>query len=251
MCNITDIRIADELAKEIDDRFNNFYVLDHHPTALYLNKYKWCTVKIENDNTHIKTSGTEMYYYWLTENGYLQESDTLQRFVELVRNYDTWRWSEIEEEGIICKQVNDLMYLYGRDKFITWCISEIHDEVFPRLYAADELLLNIKQSEIDKYIEEKNEQIIFSELNGKKCGFVFAENYISELGNKLCKLNPDIDFIAMIDMGTKTVSYRTVKEDIDLGNDIAKLYGGGGHPKAAGSEFSNDIQFKTIENIFC
>jgi hypothetical protein len=119
------------------------------------------------------------------------------------------------------------MYLYGRDKFITWCISEIHDEVFPRLYAADELLLNIKQSEIDKYIEEKNEQIIFSELNGRKCGFVFAENYISELGNKLCKLNPDIDFIAMINMGTKTVSYRAVKEDIDLGKDIAKLYGGG------------------------
>jgi nanoRNase/pAp phosphatase (c-di-AMP/oligoRNAs hydrolase) len=67
----------------------------------------------------------------------------------------------------------------------------------------------------------------------------------------LCKLNPDIDFIAMIDMGTKTVSYRAVKEDIDLGNDIAKLYGGGGHPKAAGSEFSSNVQFKTIEKIFC
>ena len=85
---------------------------------------------------------------------------------------------------------------------------------------------------------------------GRECGFVFAEKYVSELGNRLCKMHPEIDFIAMIDMGTKTVSYRTVKDDIDLGKDIAQLFGGGGHPKAAGSEFSDNVQFKVIEKIF-
>lgn len=250
MCHITDIRIVDELANEIDEKFDNFYVLDHHPTALYLNKYSWCTVTIENEETHIKTSGTEMYYHWLIDNGYLYESDVLSRFAELVRNYDTWRWSELGEDGVICKQVNDLMYLYGRDRFITWCISEIHDDVFPRLYSADELLLNTKQKEIDEYVEEKNEQLFISPMCGRVCGFVFAEKYVSELGNRLCKMHPEIDYVAMIDMGSKTVSYRTVKDDIDLGKDVAQLFGGGGHPKAAGSEFSVDVQFKVIEKIF-
>ena len=250
MCHITDIRIVDELANEIDKKFDNFYVLDHHPTALYLNKYSWCTVTIENEETHIKTSGTEMYYHWLIDNGYLYESDVLSRFAELVRNYDTWRWSELGEDGVICKQVNDLMYLYGRDRFITWCISEIHDDVFPRLYSADELLLNTKQKEIDEYVEEKNEQLFTSPMCGRVCGFVFAEKYVSELGNRLCKMHPEIDYVAMIDMGSKTVSYRTVKDDIDLGKDVAQLFGGGGHPKAAGSEFSVDVQFKTVEKIF-
>lgn len=250
MCHITDIRIVDELANEIDEKFDNFYVLDHHPTALYLNKYSWCTVTIENEETHIKTSGTEMYYHWLIDNGYLYESDVLSRFAELVRNYDTWRWSELGEDGVICKQVNDLMYLYGRDRFITWCISEIHDDVFPRLYSADELLLNTKQKEIDEYVEEKNEQLFTSPMCGRVCGFVFAEKYVSELGNRLCKMHPEIDYVAMIDMGSKTVSYRTVKDDIDLGKDVAQLFGGGGHPKAAGSEFSVDVQFKVIEKIF-
>ena len=250
MCHITDIRIVDELANEIDEKFDNFYVLDHHPTALYLNKYNWCTVTIENEETHIKTSGTEMYYHWLIDNGYLYESDVLSRFAELVRNYDTWRWSELSEDGVICKQVNDLMYLYGRDRFITWCISEIHDDVFPRLYSADELLLNTKQKEIDEYVEEKNEQLFTSPMCGRVCGFVFAEKYVSELGNRLCKMHPEIDYVAMIYMGSKTVSYRTVKDDIDLGKDVAQLFGGGGHPKAAGSEFSVDVQFKTIEKIF-
>ena len=129
MCHITDIRIIDEVAKEIDEKFDNFYVLDHHPTALYLNKYLWCTIKIEDEETYIKTSGTEMYYHWLVDNGYLQGSDVLDTFAELVRNYDTWRWAELGEEGIICKQVNDLMYLYGRDRFITWCISCIEIDI--------------------------------------------------------------------------------------------------------------------------
>ena len=54
----------------------------------------------------------------------------------------------------------------------------------------------------------------------------------------------------MIDMGNKTVSYRAVKDDIDLGKDVAQLFGGGGHPKAAGSEFSENVQFKVFEKIF-
>ena len=249
---ITDIRVNEETAELLNKR-GNVQLLDHHPTALGLNKYDWCDVVIE-DSKGIKTSGTMLFYHWLGMNDCLSEelenNKALERFAELVRDYDTWRWSELGEEGVICKQVNDLMYLYGRDKFITWCISEIHDEVFPRLYSADELLLNTKQKEIDEYVEEKNEQLFTSPMCGRVCGFVFAEKYVSELGNRLCKMHPEIDYVAMIDMGSKTVSYRTVKDDIDLGKDVAQLFGGGGHPKAAGSEFSVDVQFKTIEKIF-
>lgn len=166
---ITDIRVNEEVAELLDKR-GGVVLLDHHPTALGLNKYPWCKVMVEDLNG-VKTSGTKMFYHWLGMNGCLNEeletNEALSRFAELVRNYDTWRWSELGEEGVICKQVNDLMYLYGRDRFITWCISEIHDEVFPRLYSADELLLSTKQREIDEYVEEKNEQIIFSELCGR------------------------------------------------------------------------------------
>lgn len=51
-------------------------------------------------------------------------------------------------------------------------------------------------------------------------------------------------------MSNKTVSYRTVKDNIDLGRDVASLFGGGGHPKAAGSTFDNSVLMKTIQNIF-
>ena len=75
---------------------------------------------------------------------------------------------------LFCKQVNDLLYLYGRDDFIHWCISEIRGEIFPLLSAKDEVVLKIKQDEIDRYIKEKNETMFTSPMCGKVCGFVFA-----------------------------------------------------------------------------
>ena len=180
----------------------------------------------------------------------LENNNALERFAELVRDYDTWRWSELGEDGVICKQVNDLLYLYGRDDFIHWCISEIRGEIFPLLSAKDEVVLKIKQDEIDRYIKEKNETMFTSPMGGKVCGFVFADRFVSELGNRLCKMHPEIDFVAMIDIDGCTVSYRTVKEDIDLGKDVASLFGGGGHPKAAGSEFGQSIKLKIIGEIF-
>lgn len=247
-CHITDISINEELAYKINDGDKNFQLLDHHATALNLNKFWWCNVKVENEDG-IKTSGTELYYHYLMDKGYLNESDVLDRFVELVRNYDTWRWTTLGDEGVICKQVNDLLFIYGRNKFIDWCLAELHFDTFPRLEYADKLVLEIEQNNIDSYVKKKNEQLLIMPLCGKTCGVVFAEKYFSELGNRLCQMRPEIDFVAMIDM-SGTVSYRTIKDDIDLGKDVAKLFGGGGHAKAAGSRFVNGVQFDVINSIF-
>lgn len=248
-CHITDISVNEELAYKINDSGKKYQLLDHHPTALELNKYQWCKVQIEDENTHIKTSGTEMYYHWLVDNGYLSSSNVLNRFAELVRNYDTWRWSTLGEQGIDCKRVNDLLYLYGREDFIDWCITEIYENSFPWFYESDMLVLTIKQKEINDYIEAKDKQLFIGNLCGRPCGIVFAEKYVSELGNKLCQMHPEFDFVVIINMDG-TVSYRTIKDDIDLGKDIAKPFGGGGHPKAAGSQISEELRMEFIKELF-
>lgn len=234
-CHITDISISNELANKITENMifgERFYLFDHHPTALELNKYHWCNVRVENNFTHIKTSGTEMYYEWLVSKKYLKKHKRLDRFVEIVRDYDTWRWSELGDEGILCKQMNDLLYLYGKDKFISWCVSKICSSDTFELNETDKLLLDIKQKEIDDYIEVKDKQLFTLPMCGWIAGFVFAEKYFSELGNRLCKMHPEIDFVVMIDMDG-TVSYRTIKEDLDLGQNIAKQFGGGWTSKSS------------------
>ena len=257
-CHITDISINEELAKKIDDIKREYrlsyhekkcQLLDHHATALGLNKYEWCKVQIENEDTHIKTSGTEMYYHWLVDNNYLNSNNILNKFVEVIRDYDTWRWSTLGKEGIICKQINDLFYLYGREKFIDWCITEIYENSFPKLYESDELVLEMKQKEIDDYVNAKDKQLFIGDLCDRTCGFVFADKYSSELGNRLCQMHPEFDFVAIINMDG-SISYRTIKDNIDLGKDVAQVFGGGGHPKAAGSQISKEIQMEVIKKIF-
>lgn len=246
---ITDISVSEEVAQRINDN-TDFILLDHHPTALGLNKYKWCTVKVEDKTTGLKTCGTEMFYHWLVEYGYLNKSKVLDRFVEIIRDYDTWRWAELGEDGVISKKINDLLYIYGRENFINWCLSSFTQRKFPNLGNTENILLELRQQEIDRYVEKKSREMFTQALCGKISGFVFASRFTSELGNRLCKMHPEIDFVTIINIEDCTVSYRTVKDDIDLGKDVAALFGGGGHPKAAGSQFDKTVWINIFRDIF-
>lgn len=245
---ITDISVSDQVASMIDclDKVERTVRLfDHHGTALRLDNYFWCTVYEYLDA--VKTSGTELFYLYLSNSLSLTYDQTTQnkisRFVSIVRDYDTWRWKELGEDGLISKQMNDLFHIYGRDKFIELAMKRImfgtsplhQDEWFSE---TDALLLEQKQKDIDIYVEQKEKQItVKTDQWGNTYGAIFAERYFSELGNRLCEIHPELAYIAMIDISRGTVSYRTIRDDINLGTEIAHNYGGGGHPKAAGSTF--------------
>ena len=261
---ITDISINNELAIYITNEASEprVHLFDHHATALGLNKYDWCEVSVMNDTLDIKTSGTELFYTYLRRHEQFDHLSVnvignIDEFVDIVRDYDTWRWKELGKEGIVCKQMNDLFYIYGREVFIDWALDQILTlkfyrgiSAFPIYSEKDMALLDQKQKEIDTYIEEKNKQL-FHRVDeiGHTYGVVFAERYFSELGNRLCELNPDLAYIAMIDISSGTVSYRTIRDDIDVGGEIAHAYGGGGHPKAAGSTFDKDRIQRTVHGL--
>ena len=78
----------------------------------------------------------------------------------------------------------------------------------------------------------KKRELIQTTLGEYYAGVVYAESYLSELGNELGKENPHLDYIAMINMGSKKISFRTIHDHIDV-SAIAAKYGGGGHQKAA------------------
>lgn len=253
---ITDISISDSVANMIDildQPPKKVRLFDHHATALWLNKYEWCEVLIENPSTNVLTCGTELFWNHLDHYSYFDKLPicnlkNLADFVEIVRNYDTWRWKEeLGEEGLICKQVNDLLDIYGREEFIDWALKGILGigsaetpmlDVFPRFSEIDLKLLEQKQKDIDIYVAEKDKQLqIATDQFGKTFGWVFAERYFSELGNRLCELHEELSYVAMIDISNGLVSFRSVREDVDLGGEIAHSLGGGGHKKAAGSRF--------------
>lgn len=267
---ITDISISDNLAiiiNELNDQYN-VRLFDHHKTAEYLNEYDWCEVRVNDTLSKAKTCGTAIFFRHLIDLECFvdfnpKRINNIVRFVKIVRAYDTWKWTELGNEGIVCKRVNDLFYIYGREKFIRWITRQIHTFVnpkdicsswdgcyFPDFSEDDKVVLEQKQKEIDAYVDEKNEQLIRKiDESGYVYGTVFAERYFSELGNRLCKLHPDMDYVVLIDISKGKVSYRTIKDNIDLGGEIAHSYGGGGHKKAAGSTFDKEMVVDSVIGI--
>lgn len=255
---ITDISINETIADTIErlPLADNFQLLDHHETALWLNKYNWANVTVEDrlidNNETDKTSGTYMFYEHLLNNEekwslyHINEFKVLS-FADIVRKYDTWQWKN-KYNDIIPKQWNDLYYILGRERFIEQTLSKIvNNDV--KLNKNDLMLLELEQEKIDRYIENKYKNIIIKNIQGYATGIVFAEQYHSELGNRLSEMHQGLDFITIINID-KSVSYRTTKDYIHLGNDIAKIYNGGGHAQAAGSPISDKVKEIILNNIF-
>lgn len=239
---ITDLSINNELAKRISDNNMNVKLLDHHPSAEFLNKYKFANVIIESGRG--KECGTSLlasHYY-----EYLQHVNIeIVKFIELVRQYDTWEWRD-KYNNIDAKKLNDLLYILGREKFVNLILQKLlnNESLFDE---TTNLILELKQNEINNYINTKEKDLIIKKVLGYKVGIIMCDMYLSELGNVLSEKHPELDFIAIIKQNS--IGLRTVKDDINL-TDIAKQFGGGGHPKASGFPLGKDKLDKFICELF-
>ena len=246
---ITDISVNKEIADKLLSVSDKVILLDHHKTALWLNEYPYALVQVEDESIG-KMCGAYLFYEYLKKNHKeFDDTPALKLFIDYVRMYDTWEWKE-KYDNIIPKRLNDLMYIDGPNEFIDKMVYRLGNNLFI-LDDTDLMKLQIEQTYINSYIAQKNETLMVNDslFPEYTIGITFADKYISELGNKLCELHPELDFVVLINMSTLTVSYRTVKNDLDL-SDIAKGFGGGGHPKASGSRFDASIVNDMLNNIF-
>lgn len=242
---ITDISVNNEVADLIDNINNldeNWYLFDHHTTALWLNKYDWSHVYEYDDiSENSKSSGTSLFAGFLR---FLRSTDNpLINFVEKVRRYDTWEWYEKYNDKK-AKKLNDLLYILGRERFV----ERFKKDLSLKFNQTEELLLELEQEKIDEIAKVKQKQLIKRKLSGYNVGIVFLDTYQSEVGNRLASDNKDLNLIAMINPA-KSVSFRTIKDDINLG-EFARKLGGGGHSKAAGAPVKNNTVIEFISKLF-
>ncbi|WP_336761402.1 DHH family phosphoesterase [Paenibacillus sp. USHLN196] len=244
---ITDISVSKEVADLIEysvtekkEYLNRYQLIDHHATAKWLNEYKWAYVddielSITPGEKEMKSSGTSLFYNYLWENENINLPFALN-FIEKVRRYDTWDWHTIHNDNE-AKRLNDLFYLIGRDRFV----QRFTQDMSIHFTEGEKMLLEIEQTKINKYLENKSKQMFKQYFGDHLVGVIFAEQYQSQMGNYLALNNKDLDYIIMIDVGNETISYRGIHDSIDLGL-IAKNFGGGGHPKAAGSQTQSNVK---------
>ncbi len=245
---ITDISVSDEVAhrlNELVEQGQKVTLIDHHISALPLSeKYEWVHVTPE-DSSGTKTAATSLFYEYLIQQNLLTRTKALDEYVELVRLFDTWDW--FREKNEKAKRLNHLYYLINHEEFKDMVYEKLkasyeEDELFT-FNERHEILLEAEEKKIEKYIQDKQKQMITASVTIAEeeyvAGIVFAENYQSELGNALCLEHEDIDFSVLIDMGRQKIGFRAVKDQINLA-DIAGHLGGGGHPKASGCSLTHE-----------
>lgn len=268
---ITDISVNEEVAKELDKLHNqngNIQLIDHHETALWLNDYEWATVQVENAQGKLE-SGTSLLNDYIkrtfveTGSGLTSEiqSEAVDEFAETVRLYDTWEW---EQRGLhLPLQLNDLVSQLGDTQFIQRFST--NPEVLFNGFETD--LIKRVTRERDRYVEVKRDNqsiqitpnvstFVSEHTDITKYGdseidslrkvvvdpdatlpitLVAVERFHSEVGNAIAKQNGGI--VILLDINRSAMSFRTAMESFPV-NHLAKLFGGGGHAKAAGAPLS-------------
>ena len=71
----------------------------------------------------------------------------------------------------------------------------------------------------------------------------------SDLAHSFLDAHTEYDFMAIFNLSSNSFSFRTNRDDIDLGLEIAKPIGGGGHPKASGAPINSSLMDSIVKEI--
>ncbi len=246
---IVDLGVNKECAEKIvnSKHKDKFKFFDHHETNEHLNEYDFATVVEEIDG--FKECGTSIFFSYLvkTYNNPILTKEGVVTFVELVRENDTWQFTEALEED--AHNLSALFSFYGKDAYVDAYTDFLKKHERFNFNKTELLILKSLNRQKQEYLEEKKDKVIIREIDGYKVGIVFAERHRSNLGNYLAKVyENEVDFICIINLA-KHISLRSIKTDKPV-NKFAESYGGGGHPLAAALPNPEGIKEKVIDLIF-
>jgi len=251
---ITDLCIKEPLLSIINKDLkikNKIQVLDHHKTEIEEGNDKYSFVKIIVEEDGIKQSGTSLLYKFLIENKYLPPNPFLDEFVELTRQYDTWDWKKTNNQK--ARNIHIIFETLGIDKYLG-TIERLKNNFS---FQFDEYCNNIitdYNKKLNNNIKETLNKIKIYSINisniSYKIGLVEIPYYLRNDISDYIKENKtyDIDLVILVIDDGDTVSYRSIKDNIDC-SKVAEYFGGKGHKNAASSPKDNAKFIKFYSNI--
>lgn len=225
---ITDLSIkpetlqkAYELCPDLDKRIN---VVDHHKTALWLDKYDWALI----DTT---MCGAKLLFNLLSIDYHI---DDMRLFADLVNDHDLWK-----HQMVGSAEMSDLLYVMGLRPYFERLCNDCRCKVGEGLIMTEgeKLLLSTDRYKFTEYFAKVTDKAQLLSLGEHLCVTAFADQYQSEICSKILDTDESVEAVFLIDMIQGKVSMRS-RGNFDC-SDYAKMNGGGGHPKAAGFPFDN------------
>lgn len=246
---ITDISVNEATARRLDfvhkHTSMNVKLIDHHHTALWLNKYDWADVRVY-DGVGIKTSATTLVNTHSMFNDFRVGDGRLEgEMAYIIDQYDTWKWVVTG-----CEMANNMNKLFydNKDEFDSimksiGSVGELHDLLNPEL--------NNRLREINKYeelaIKNATMKSKVVSIDGTLVAITHADDYSSTIGNNILKLTDDVGYVVILNVEDNSCSFRSTEDRIDV-SEIAKDFGGGGHKCASGTR--SEKAYKYFDRLY-
>lgn len=249
---VTDLWLEEPILTKVAKDGNlkhKFFVFDHHESALEgdFNKYSFTTIKISDEKG--LCSGTSLFYEYLVKEGLLDiNNNTIKDFSELTRKYDTWEW-KTKYNDEMPHELTLLFDCVGCDGYIKLMyekLSRCYSERF-KFNELEEMLINNKIDQVKEKLTNYASKVYYRDILGLKSGIVFIDyEYRNDLAEFFKENGFDMDFAMLIALDYGTISYRSVKDNVNV-RLIAEALGGKGHDKSASSPISQDSKEKIIK----
>lgn len=227
---MVDIIPAEEVLKEIILKNKVVIAIDHHAT----NQEK--IALIPGAKFDLTKSGAVLTWEYFFPN------TPVPKLLQYVQDMDLWQWKLPQSKEII-----SYLDLFDFD-FETWnqLAVDMEDSTIREGFVKQgSLIENYENKEVEKIIKNNAQLVLFE---GFKVLAVNSSNLHSKIGNELVIKNPPIGIIWQQRSDKISISLRS-DGTVSVG-ELAKKYGGGGHPKSAGFEISLDGQlpWKILKN---
>lgn len=199
-------------------------LFDHHKSSLPLKRYDWVSHRMD-------VCGAQIYYDWLVENGYLGRNDGLGNLVHMTDLWDR----RVAGDPLFPKaqELNSLRYFFGIDPFVSRCLATLPNDV---LHEHKDVIVALRQKERDTITAIIQKGVAgVTDYQGKQVALFVSTSgaSVSDICDEVLKAYPEADYAAAILPGSNTVSMRSRADGLDI-EPVAKTFGGGGHPHAAG-----------------
>ncbi|MDD3341252.1 MAG: DHHA1 domain-containing protein [Bacilli bacterium] len=239
---ITDLTVPEEIYKKIQVHpcQQKFKVFDHHKTHLYGNGYP-------NVIIDTKECATTLFYQYL-KNKYPNTDigkQNVKEYIEHVKDLDIWLW--VAKQNETAPKLGSLFGFYGEEKYIEKTYKRLQEENTFTFNDFEQEYFILEEEKKKKYIEKREDKMFFIKIENYKAGVLFAEKYRNEMAEVLSQKYPMLDMIITINVNGG-ISFRTIKEDVDL-SLFASKYGGGGHAKAAGAPVTIEMKENILKQI--
>lgn len=227
---MVDFSYPREVLEALSRRVSELIVLDHHKTA------KEALAGLDFARFDLSKCGSRLAWE------HFHPGKEVPELVRYVEDRDLWKW-ELPHS----REVSAWLATVERNLSAYWDLLQRFrntDNLFVEATTVGSALLAAKEMVIDGIVKHVRLVAIGSQA-------VHAVNtccYQSEVGERLNLLYPEDSFSAsfFIDKdGRENWSLRSKRSDVDVGA-IAKQFGGGGHPGAAGFRVDRDTISKRV-----